>query len=237
MARPLRRRYTGRVKHFQVEIKDALPHGVLAGVSLPGTGAAVPDEVLSRLHADEVATAASLRAFRQESFVGGRLAAQAALRFLGLRPGPVHQGPRGEPVAPEGLTLSISHKRHLAVALVARADHGTIGVDLEDLAPAREGIGQRILTPAELTLVEALPPERQWTATVLRFALKEAIYKALAPHLQRYIDFSEAELRLRTDGTASVSLNLREGPAPAAIDARYTWLDDAVLGTARARWS
>jgi len=236
MAAPLRCRYTARVKHFQVEIKDALPHGVLAGVSLPGTGGPVPVDILERLHPDERGTAAALRAFRQESFVGGRLAAQAALRALGLRPGSVGQGPRGEPVPPEGLTLSISHKRHLAVALVARAEHGTIGVDLEDLRPAREGIAQRILTPVEQALVDALPAERQWTATVLRFALKEAIYKALAPRLQRYIDFAEAELRLRTDGSALVSLNLREGTPPAHIEARYTWLDDAVIGTARARW-
>jgi 4'-phosphopantetheinyl transferase EntD len=94
-----------------------------------------------------------------------------------------------------------------------------------------------VLTPSEVEVVEALPEARRWTATLLRFSIKEAIYKALAPRLQRYIDFQEAEVTPATDGRASVRLLLKEGPLPADIEARYSWLEAAVLSTVRARWN
>ncbi len=111
-----------------------------------------------------------------------------------------------------------------------------LGVDLEDLTPERPGIASRILRPEELERIESLPPDRRWTATILRFSIKEAVYKALAPRLQRYIGFEEASVSLRTDGNAEVDLHLTSGPTPAEIEARFTWMDRAVLSTVRVRW-
>ena len=180
--------------------------------------------------------AESMRGFRQESYVGGRLAAGAALGLLGLPRTPITMGPRGEPIPPRGVSLSISHKRHMAVALAARCDHGVVGVDLEDLEPSRMAIASRILQPCELEEVLALPEERQWTATVVRFAIKEAIYKALAPRLGRYMGFDEAIVVVDMDGTAEVTMSLTEGTPPVSIEARYGWLFGAVLATVRAKW-
>jgi enterobactin synthetase component D len=191
---------------------------------------------LSRLHPDERALAETLRGFRQAEFVGGRLAARDAMQALGRRTGPVLRGVRGEPVAPPGVSLSISHKRHLAVAVAARSEFGGLGVDLEVLEPEREGIQQRVLVSEELESLEALEPDRRWTSTVLRFSIKEAIYKALAPRLQRYIGFEEAIVHPSTDGTAEVRLALTEGASPLALDARYAWLDRSVLATVRVQW-
>jgi 4'-phosphopantetheinyl transferase EntD len=210
---------------------------VLACVELPGSGEPVPEAVLDRLHPEERRVAEGLRGYRQESFVGGRLAAAAALDMLGHPPAPVGLGARGEPVSPQGVTLSITHKRHIAAALAARALHGVVGVDLEDLAPPREGIGKKVLSPSEQAVVEALPPERRWTATVTRFAIKEAIYKALAPRLGRYIGFEEALLIVGMDGQAEVELRLDPPGPPVAIDARYGWLGEGVLATVRATWA
>jgi 4'-phosphopantetheinyl transferase EntD len=94
-----------------------------------------------------------------------------------------------------------------------------------------------VLTPTEQEMVNRLPEERRWIAILLRFSIKEAIYKALAPRLERYIDFDEAEVLPRLDGTAAVNLRLREGPTPEEIEARYLWLDEHVLCTTRVRWS
>ena len=221
---------------FQIVHKDALPHGIVAGVRLPGSADPVAEEVLSRLHPDERALAETLRGYRQAEFVGGRLAARDAMQALGRRTGPVLRGVRGEPVAPPGVSLSVSHKRHLAIAVAARAEFGTLGVDLEALEPEREGIGARVLVPEELQALEALEPARRWTSTVLRFSIKEAIYKALAPRLQRYIGFEEAVVHPATDGTADVRLALKEGDSPRSLDARYAWLDRCVLATVRVRW-
>ena len=124
----------------------------------------------------------------------------------------------------------------MAVALVARHEHGTLGVDLEDLAPAREGIERRVLRPEEQAEVEALPHGRRWISTLIRFSIKESIYKALAPQLRRYIDFKEAAVFPGIDGKARVTLHLDTGPHPQRLEARYVWLHRSVLSTVRAKW-
>jgi len=229
-------RYPAPVSHYTIVHKDALPHGIVAGASLPGSADPVPADVLAMLDPQERALAEAMRGFRQSEFVGGRLAARAAMGALGRGRGPILAGPRGAPLAPAGVALSISHKRHLAVAVAARAEFGTLGVDLEDLTPRRQGIAERVLVPAELEAVAALEEDRQWTATVLRFAIKEAIYKALAPRLKRFIGFDEACVEPDPDGTAAVTLSLTSGPTPRQVDARFAWLGDAVLATVRAQW-
>lgn len=229
-------RYAAPVSHYTIVHKDALPHGIVAGASLPGSADPVPVGVLAQLDPEERALAEAMRGFRQSQFVGGRLAAHAALGALGRGRGPILSGPRGAPLPPPGVALSISHKRHLAVAVAARAEFGTLGVDLEDLAPQRQGIAERVLVPAELAAIAALEEDRRWTATVVRFAIKEAIYKALAPRLQRFIGFDEACVIPDTDGTAEIALSLASGPSPRQVDARFAWLGDAVLATVRAQW-
>ena len=224
---------------YDVCLRDAQQHGVLIGIALPDSPEPVPEAVLARLHPSEAEHARSLRGFKQVQWVGGRLAAHKAVRMLGQEPSPVLSDEHGAPVpgANTGVAISIAHKRDMAVALVARARNGALGVDLEDLDPPRMRVAERVLTPGELESVMALPEERQWTAVVVRFSVKEAVYKALAPTLRRYIDFSEAVVRPLPDGTAQVELRLARGEAPPRLDARYSWLTGRVLSTVRARWS
>ncbi|MCK6507398.1 4'-phosphopantetheinyl transferase superfamily protein [Myxococcota bacterium] len=223
---------------FDVCLRDAQPHGVLVGVALPVDPEPVPELVLARLLPAEQEHARALRGFKQVQWVGGRLAAQRAVRMLGLEPQALMSDGHGAPaVAPhQGLSLSIAHKRDMAVALVARARNGAVGVDLEDLSPPRMRVAERVLTPDELAVVQALPEERQWTAVVVRFSLKEAVYKALAPTLRRYIDFQEAEVLPMPDGCARVHLRLARGEPAPRVEARYSWLPGRVLSTVRARW-
>lgn len=211
---------------------------MVVGIALPPTPDPVPDRILDRLLPEELEHARTLRGFKQVQWVGGRLAVQKAARMLGQEPVPVLTDARGAPrvAGPSHMALSIAHKRTLAVALVARVDHGAIGVDIEDLDPPRMRVAERVLTPVELQAVMELPEPRRWTAVVLRFSLKEAVYKALAPRLERYIDFSEATVTPRPDGTAMVELALARGEAPPQLDARFTWLPGRVLSTVRARW-
>jgi 4'-phosphopantetheinyl transferase EntD len=225
------------VSDYRLVLKSALPHGIIAGVELPPAAEPPSPEVIARLHPEEAEIAAGLRGHRLVAFVGGRLAARAVLGALGRKAGPVLAGPRGEPLAPEGVSLSISHKQGIAVALAARSELGDIGVDLEDLGPPRDGIAARVLRPEERAAVDALAEGRRWTATLQRFVVKEAIYKALAPRLQRFIGFEEAAVTPHTDGRAVVELHLAGEAAPVAIDARLTWLDEHLVGSVVARWS
>jgi 4'-phosphopantetheinyl transferase EntD len=70
----------------------------------------------------------------------------------------------------------------------------------------------------------------------MRFAIKEAIYKALAPKLRRYIGFEEAIVEPCTDGSAEVQLLLKEGGQMPDLVAEYTWVPQGLIATARARW-
>lgn len=217
-------------------LKEGHPYGLLVGFSLPGTPDAVPEEVLERLHPAEREQALTQRGYRQPEWVGGRLAANAAIRLLGLQPGPILSDPRGAPLPSPGARVSISHKRSLVVALAARAENGDIGVDLEDLSPARPDVASAVLTAAEQAAVDMLPEDRRWTAILLRFSLKEALYKAVAPRVQRMIGFEEADVALHPDGSADLTLRLRPTEPPPRLEGRYHWMNGRVLAMVRARW-
>ncbi len=228
-----------RPRPFELHHQEALPHGILAAVSIPDSPEPAPDSVVDQLRPEEREHCRGLRGYTHGQWVGARLAAAHAARHLGVQLGPLLNDERGAPlVSPSsGLVVSISHKRDLAVALVARASNGSIGVDIEDFAPARMSVAERVLRPDELREVMAMPEERRWGAVVMRFSVKEAIYKALAPTLRRYIDFSEAEVSLEREGLMRVRLELAQGEPAPHLDARITWLPGRVVSTVRARWS
>jgi enterobactin synthetase component D len=178
--------------------------------------AALPDE--------ERALAGTLGDVRRRELVTGR----TALRLLIEAPAVLADG-RGAPVMPAGWVGSISHKGVLAAALVAPAGNGCIGVDLERADAARIDIARRILTPRE----QAALPDRG-PAVTLRFAIKEAVYKAIDPFVQRYVGFTEVELDLDDAGGCAVSV-LDPARLPVTIEARWRVVDGHWLAIARAR--
>jgi len=213
----------------------ATPHGVARLIHLPDGPDPVPEGVLARLPHEEAEHARTLRGFRQVSFVGGRLALRDAMRASGVPESPVLPDARGTPVLPEGWTGSVSHKRTLAAAMVARSAGGTLGIDLEDLSPPRLRVAPRVLRPSELAVLEGLAEDRRWIALLLRFSTKEAIYKALDPHVRRYVGFDEAEVTPGLDGLAEVSLHRKGGEGPFAVQARYRWMPRHILTSVRIR--
>jgi enterobactin synthetase component D len=223
------------VSLFQPSRHHATPHGVLSAVVIPDRPDPVPDGALAALDEAERSHAAGLRGYRQVAFVGGRIALAAARRQLGAPAGPALPDGRGAPTLPEGWVGSISHKRDLAIAMVARAAGGTLGVDLEDYGPPRLSIADRVLRPGELEAVSHLPEDRRWIATVVRFSIKEAIYKALDPWVHRYVDFLEAEVTPNLAGNARVSLHLQHNEGPFDVDARYEWWNGRILSSVRIR--
>jgi len=220
---------------FAVAFHHATPHGVVAAVHIPDSPDPVPEEVLYHLRQPEAEFARSLRGYRQVQFVGGRLAMRSACRQIGMRSPAVLPDEHGAPVLPADFVGSISHKATLAVAMAARADGGTLGVDLEDYGPVRQGIASRVLTPSELARVEALRAERRWISVLVRFSVKEALYKALHPHVHRYVGFHEAQVEPDLEGRAAILLDLAQGEGPFAVDARYEWLRGRILTSVRVR--
>ncbi len=216
---------------FEVAFVRALPHGLCVGIALPEDDAA-SGAALDRLLPAERAHAGSLAPARRTTFVGGRLALREALGRAGLDAPAVLPDDRGAPRLPAGIAGSISHKRALAVALVGAGD-ATLGVDVElfDRLP-RADIARHVLTEDER------PEVTDVRELLVRFSIKEAIYKAIDPHVRRFVGFQEVAVRPRPDGSVGLALRL-EPPPPRPVDCECRWEDlggdGGVLATARIR--
>jgi 4'-phosphopantetheinyl transferase EntD len=235
---------------FRTSFVRAHPYGILAGVVLPAALAPVPDEVLARLHPAERAVAGSLGGWRLPEWVGARLAWAEALRALGAPAAPLGSDPAGAPLPPAGLAASVTHKRDLAVVLVGPAEAGALGVDLEGEGRAPLRIASRVLRPEELARLEGLGDDRAWLELMVRFAVKEATYKAVHPRLQRYVGFHEATVEVDLSGVAASAalpdlslvetrteprVTLHVAPAP-ALASVAEHAGGRVLAAVRARW-
>jgi len=117
--------------------------------------------------------------------------------------------------------------------MVAQASNGTLGVDLEEYLPERTSIAKRVLTDAEQVSLRTLPAEQQWIGVLLRFSIKESVYKALDPYVARYVGFEEAEVVPNLQGSANVELRLKNHEGPFRVDARYCWLASRLLTSVR----
>jgi 4'-phosphopantetheinyl transferase EntD len=222
-------------KPYQIILQEAFPFGVLIGVQVPPIKEPVPDNILHKLRPNERRYAEGLSGFRQMNWVAGRIAMHKAIGVLGIGQGDILTGPYGEPLLPEQATGSISHKDGLVVAFAARSKHGHIGVDLEDGRGPARNVAEKVLTAEELRTVRSLPEERQWAATLMRFSIKEAVYKALFPYVRRYVGFREAHVDLEFNGPCRVKLNLEENEGPFRVEARLHWVGDRILSVARIR--
>jgi 4'-phosphopantetheinyl transferase EntD len=210
------------LESFAVRFRRESPAGLCVAVSLPEGGDFAPPPAL---HPDEAAFVHSSPAARRATFIGGRVALRAALDELD--PGSGAAAPamlstaRGAPMLPPGFVGSVSHKRELAVAIVARAEptpRTTIGIDVEVPRPRHVDISARVLTPAERAAVAGLDPAARDAEVLFRFAAKEAIYKALDPWVQRLVSFHEVELATAPDGSRRARLDLKRGEGPFRVD-------------------
>lgn len=192
------------------------------------------------LHDDERALMAAMAEARQASFAAGRQALRAALRAVApdYAAAALLRTTRGAPRLPQGTTGSISHKRARAVAIAAVSERTFVGVDLEhrptEADLTRISIADRILTPRELDALHRLDALAHREATLLRFALKEAVYKAIDPYVQRYVRFTEVELDVHDDGAVAVHLRLPDLDSTRVhVDARWRFDGDWIIAVAR----
>jgi 4'-phosphopantetheinyl transferase EntD len=90
--------------------------------------------------------------------------------------------------------VSVTHKNDVALALVGAAGAGTVGIDLEGGGREPLNIASKVLRADELDALHSLPLDVRWAQLVRSFALKEATYKAIHPHVRRYVSFHEARV-------------------------------------------
>jgi phosphopantetheine--protein transferase-like protein len=229
-----RQKYVNNLFDFQ------LPQGRCVGLELPPE---MENEALegwsdskhwvhSFLHHEEVLYVQEKSRPVRKSFLLGRLALRDALNDgFTQRPNRDKQQPylkdmHGRPILPSSHMGSISHKGNIGVAIVAPScPHTAIGVDIEriEFKPTRRNIAPKILTETEIQSLGNLGNMPLEHEILLRFSLKEAIYKAVHPLINEYVRFHDAEVTPWEDGTASCVWNLKSGSHISLLPVQANW--------------
>jgi 4'-phosphopantetheinyl transferase EntD len=119
-----------------------------------------------------------------------RIVARELLARLGHPGFPLLKAPAGAPIWPHGIVGSLAHDARVAIAAVARrSDVAALGIDVE---PAES-------LPAEVLELVATPQERAQIADDLvqgrlLFAAKEAVYKAVYPLDQTFLEHHDVQV-------------------------------------------
>jgi enterobactin synthetase component D len=146
----------------------------------------------------------------------------------------------GRPNVPPGFLGSISHKGNSAVALVTVDRSPTagagrpvlgVGVDLEDCTTDKSNIATKVLTRDEIkelgnvevsrllseklvrkvthgAFLQGITPEEE---VLLRFSIKESLYKAMHPLICQFVSFQEVQIQPRSQGNADIQFQLKSG--------------------------
>ena len=176
---------------------------------------------------------------RQAEFLGGRIAARAALAARGLPGCILGTGSKREPLWPAGWTGSITHSHNvaMAVALPSRPNlPNGIGLDIEsvlDLQLLLE-IKHSIMDKREADLLLRSKTLSFVEGGTLLFSAKESLFKALFYQVRDWFDFDAARLTSFNSEEQVFTLQLTRSLAPHLFAGRqfcgtYRAFDDKLL--------
>ncbi|NMT64099.1 4'-phosphopantetheinyl transferase family protein [Marinobacter orientalis] len=173
---------------------------------------------------------------RQAEYLAGRFCArEGVLRATG-RPDTPAQGSDRAPVWPTGCVGSITHTRGRAAAVVGQQQHyAGLGLDAEIIMTDDRALplSRQILTRSEQARFRSELASQAGFFVTLVFCLKETLFKALYPLVQRRFYFEHAELLAwHPDGTASLRLLTTLSPAwpsHTGLEARFVQEDDRLM--------
>lgn len=134
---------------------------------------------------------------RQTEFLAGRLCARAAVLQLDGTLATPGIGEDRAPVWPDHIAGTITHSNGRAAALVAlKSEWQGLGIDLENLLSDERArrLAKEILTPDELQRMAAGCAEDLALLVTLTFSLKESLFKALFPLVQKRFYFEHAQV-------------------------------------------
>lgn len=132
---------------------------------------------------------------RRLEFSAGRHAARLALSGLSLPPRDILIGPHRQPLPPANSVLSISHDVQHAMAVAASAqDWFGIGIDIGDADTLSPDLIHSICRGNDL--LNLAVGESLGQRAKLVFCLKEALFKAISPQVNSWMEFSQSELRI-----------------------------------------
>ena len=159
--------------------------------------AQLEDDDFARSAIDMPASIQRSVAKRQAEFLAGRLCARAALLQLDGTCTTPGMGEDRAPVWPAHITGAITHSNGRAGALVAlKSEWQGLGIDLEKLLTTERAqrLAKEILTPDELRAMAAGAAQDIALLVTLTFSVKESLFKALYPLVQKRFYFEHAEV-------------------------------------------
>ncbi|MFE6838720.1 4'-phosphopantetheinyl transferase [Streptomyces sp. NPDC057705] len=176
---------------------------------------AFADDPAAFLFPEEEAAIARAVPGRRREFATTRLCARRALAELGRPPAPLLRGARGAPAWPAGVVGSMTHcEGYRAAAVARRGDFAALGIDAEPHRPLPAHVLEAVAVPAEQARHRVLSAAAPWACwDRVLFCAKEAVYKAWFPRTGLPLEFGEADIALRTDGSLSVRVRRRH-PSP-----------------------
>ena len=187
------------------------------------------------LHPLEQGLVSHAVAKRKAEFGDARWCAHTALADLGGPADPILRGERGMPLWPAGYTGSITHTDGLRAAVaVARSRAVSVGLDAEPNEALGDDVLGAIARPGELSRLERLRAAGVANPDRLLFCAQEATYKAWFPLTRRFLEFDQAEIDLRADGTFISYLLVRPTPV-ALIEGRWVEAAGYVVATTAVR--
>ena len=176
----------------------ALEHSlnsVIDALSLPGVMIGyreiLPGDENALMPEEAVAFAASVTSVCRASGAA-RIVARQLLAQVGIKACALPKARGGAPVWPSGVVGSMSHDSCVAVAAVALCrDFSALGIDVEPAEPLPADLLDLVATPQERDRIAEDPLRGR-----LLFAAKEAVYKAVYPLDQTFLDHHDVEVSL-----------------------------------------
>ncbi|MEZ8579188.1 4'-phosphopantetheinyl transferase [Vibrio splendidus] len=172
-----------RLAEHLVQVSLKIEHSVAFKSRLLTLGVALPSDLAQAVLS------------RQCEFLAGRACALRAMGLLGAENVVQPQiGPYREPLWPDGYHGSITHTATWAASIVTTDQSNFLGIDRQEwlsdalahsLAPDIVGANEHIWS-------SHFSDHSEFVTTV--FSAKESLFKAMFPSIQRYVDFSVAEL-------------------------------------------
>jgi len=172
---------------------DPSLESAIGGLCVPGVMVGhrliLPGDENALLPEETPAFASSVPKVRRASGAA-RIVARQLLKGLGQPECALPRGSGGAPTWPAGVVGSLAHDSHVAVAAVARCDDvGAIGIDVEPAESLPPELLELVATPEERLRIDDDPYQGR-----LLFVAKEAVYKAVYPLDQRFLDHQDVHI-------------------------------------------
>jgi 4'-phosphopantetheinyl transferase EntD len=178
-----------------MKVTDSSLEAAIGSIGVPGLAVGhrliSPGDEHALMPEEAPALAASVLKVRRASGAA-RIVARQLLAPLGFAQCAVPKAASGAPIWPAGVVGSLSHDPRVAVAAVGmRRDFVALGVDVEPAEPLPSDLLDIVATPLERSRLVDDPYDGR-----LLFAVKEAVYKAVHPLDQMFLEHHDVQVDL-----------------------------------------